>query len=315
MKVALVIIALVVCSIIATEAELAKARRRLGYRAGRRGPEFRNVSAGRRMRRPKSWRDRVPTRNKAGRLTSSATKKGLAKRKRPEQDAKVKVTSDATNNNATKKNPPEKVGTETEQTTSMTEAATRGMPPGGGYGGDMGIMGHGMGMDPMMGGGMMGGGMGMGMGGTMFGGKMMTGLLGTMLASQVLGTLATTGSGIATTVLTAKLSQNSGSGTNSVSLGSETSGKTMGSSGIKMENGGTNSAKMADSGTKASNTGPGVPNADGESKSGGNETGPVKGSGSDGSAKTAVAAEKESGGGASLGGHTNKDIDVASPSV
>uniref|UniRef100_A0A224Z1R7 Glycine rich superfamily member n=1 Tax=Rhipicephalus zambeziensis TaxID=60191 RepID=A0A224Z1R7_9ACAR len=292
MKVALVIIALVVCSIIVTEAELAKARRRLGYRAGRRGQEFRNVSAGRRMRTPKSWRDRAPTRNRRGRLTSSATKKGLAKRKRPEQD-----------------------GTETEQTTSVTEAPVRGMPPGGGYGGDMGMMGHGMGIDPMMGGGMMGGGMGMGMGGMTSGGKMMTGLLGTMLASQVLGTLATTGSGIATTVLTAKLSQNSGSGTNSVSLGSETSGKTMGSSGIKMENGGTNSAKMADSGTKASNTGPGVPNADGESKSGGNETGPVKGSGSDGSAKTAVAAEKESGGGASLGGHTNKDIDVASPSV
>ncbi|KAL1480037.1 hypothetical protein MTO96_051370, partial [Rhipicephalus appendiculatus] len=213
MKVALVIIALVVCSIIVTEAQLAKARRRLGYRAGRRGPQFRNVSAGRRMRSPKSWRDRTPTRNKAGRLTSSATKKGLAKRKRPEQD--VKVTSDATNNNATKKNPPEQVGTETEQTTSVTEAPVRGMPPAGGYGGDMGMMGYGMGMDPMMGGGMMGGGMGMGMGGMMSGGKMMTGLLGTMLASQVLGTLATTGSGIATTVLTAKLSQNSGSGTNS----------------------------------------------------------------------------------------------------
>uniref|UniRef100_A0A224YZ96 Uncharacterized protein n=1 Tax=Rhipicephalus zambeziensis TaxID=60191 RepID=A0A224YZ96_9ACAR len=267
------------------------------------------------MRRPKSWRDRVPTRNKAGRLTSSAAKKGLAKRKRPEQDAKVKVTGDATNNHATKKNPPEQVGTETEQTTSVTEAPVRGMPPGGGYGGDMGMMGHGMGMDPMMGGGMMGGGMGMGMGGMTSGGKMMTGLLGTMLASQVLGTLANTGSGIAATVLTAKLSQNSGSGTNSASLGSETSGNAMRSSGTGMENAATNSGKIADSGTKASKPGSGVPNSDGENKSGGNGTEPVKGSASDGSSKATVAKEKGSGGGASLGGHTNKDIDVASPSV
>ncbi|KAL3207348.1 hypothetical protein MRX96_052687, partial [Rhipicephalus microplus] len=60
-----------------------------------------------------------------GKLTSSATKKGLAKKKR--------------------------------------------LGKNGGYGTDMGMMGHGMMMDPMM-----GGGMGMGMGGMTSGSKLMT---------------------------------------------------------------------------------------------------------------------------------------------
>ncbi|XP_075721782.1 uncharacterized protein LOC142765100 [Rhipicephalus microplus] len=313
MKAALLIISLVVCSIIITEAELAHKKKILRYRAGRRGAGLRSISPNRIMRKLKNWRDRPSTKNKAGKLTSSTTKKGLAKKKQLGKNDKVKVISDATNNLA-KQNTQEQAGAVKEKKTSVTEAPSQGMVPAGGYGADMGMMGHGMMMDPMM-----GGGMGMGMGGMASGSKLMTGLLGTMLASQVAGTLATTGSGIATTILSAQINQNSGSATSSASLGSETSGNNAGSSGTGMDNAATSGEKNANSGKKKNKPVKESTN-DGSSKSAepadkgtGGDSGNSK-DGKNSTISTASSTTQKPSGGASLGGHSNRGINADAPS-